>query len=203
MKAVFLNKTIREIKLMKKNLVFIGMPAVGKSTVGIVVAKRLGMQFIDTDLLIQEREGKLLREILAEKGQSGFLEIENQVNLAVDPENAVISPGGSVVYCREAMEHYKKIGTVVYLKASYQTIKKRIRNPKRRGVVLREGQTLRNLYDERAPYFEKYADITVCEDGCRIEETIENVLNAVKKRRKNSRKNRRRRRKPDSRIRSD
>ncbi len=203
MKAVLLNKTIREIKLMKKNLVFIGMPAVGKSTVGIVVAKRLGMQFIDTDLLIQEREGKLLREILAEKGQSGFLEIENQVNLAVDPENAVISPGGSVVYCREAMEHYKKIGTVVYLKASYQTIKKRIRNPKRRGVVLREGQTLRNLYDERAPYFEKYADITVCEDGCRIEETIENVLNAVKKRRKNSRKNRRRRRKPDSRIRSD
>lgn len=203
MKAVFLNKTIREIKLMKKNLVFIGMPAVGKSTVGIVVAKRLGMQFIDTDLLIQEREGKLLREILAEKGQSGFLEIENQVNLAVDPENAVISPGGSVVYCREAMEHYKKIGTVVYLKASYQTIKKRIRNPKRRGVVLREGQTLRNLYDERAPYFEKYADITVCEDGCRIEETIENVLNAVKKRRKNSRKNYRRRRKPDSRIRSD
>ncbi len=203
MKAVFLNKTIREIKLMKKNLVFIGMPAVGKSTVGIVVAKRLGMQFIDTDLLIQEREGKLLREILAEKGQSGFLEIENQVNLAVDPENAVISPGGSVVYCREAMEHYKKIGTVVYLKASYQTIKRRIRNPKRRGVVLREGQTLRNLYDERAPYFEKYADITVCEDGCRIEETIENVLNAVKKRRKNSRKNRRRRRKPDSRIRSD
>ena len=203
MKAVLLNKTIREIKLMKKNLVFIGMPAVGKSTVGIVVAKRLGMQFIDTDLLIQEREGKLLREILAEKGQSGFLEIENQVNLAVDPENAVISPGGSVVYCREAMEHYKKIGTVVYLRASYQTIKKRIRNPKRRGVVLREGQTLRNLYDERAPYFEKYADITVCEDGCRIEETIENVLNAVKKRRKNSRKNRRRRRKPDSRIRSD
>ena len=203
MKAVLLNKTIREIKLMKKNLVFIGMPAVGKSTVGIVVAKRLGMQFIDTDLLSQEREGKLLREILAEKGQSGFLEIENQVNLAVDPENAVISPGGSVVYCREAMEHYKKIGTVVYLKASYQTIKKRIRNPKRRGVVLREGQTLRNLYDERAPYFEKYADITVCEDGCRIEETIENVLNAVKKRRKNSRKNRRRRRKPDSRIRSD
>ena len=134
----------------KKNLIFIGMPAVGKSTVGIVVAKRLGMQFIDTDLLIQEQEGKLLREI----------------------------------NCREAMEHYKKIGTVVYLKASYQTIKKRIRNPKKRGVVLREGQSLRDLYDERTPYFEKYADITVCEDGCRIEETIENVLNAVKKRRK-------------------
>ena len=149
----------------KKNLIFIGMPAVGKSTVGIVVAKRLGMQFIDTDLLIQEQEGKLLREIIAEKGQDGFLEIENRVNASVTPENAVISPGGSVVYCREAMEHYKKIGTVVYLKASYQTIKKRIRNPKKRGVVLREGQSLRDLYDERVPYFEKYADITVDETG--------------------------------------
>ena len=82
------------------------------------------------------------------------------------------------------MEHYKKIGTIVYLKVSYQTIKRRIRNPKRRGVVLREGQTFRDLYEERVPYFEKYADITVCEDGCRIEETIENVLNEVKKRRK-------------------
>lgn len=172
----------------KKNLIFIGMPAVGKSTVGIVVAKRLGMQFIDTDLLIQEQEGKLLREIIAEKGQDGFLEIENRVNASVTPENAVISPGGSVVYCREAMEHYKKIGTVVYLKASYQTIKKRIRNPKKRGVVLRDGQSFRDLYNERVPFFEKYADITICEDGCRIEETIENVLNAVKKHRKKYRR---------------
>ena len=172
----------------KKNLIFIGMPAVGKSTVGIVVAKRLGMQFIDTDLLIQEQEGKLLREIIAEKGQDGFLEIENRVNASVTPENAVISPGGSVVYCREAMEHYKKIGTVVYLKASYQTIKRRIKNPKKRGVVLKEGQSLRDLYYERVPYFEKYADITICEDGCRIEDTIKNVLNAVKKYRKTAQK---------------
>ena len=97
----------------------------------------------------------------------------------MNAENSVISPGGSVIYCEEAMKHYKEIGTVVYLKASYQTIKKRIRNPQKRGVVLREGQSLRDLYNERVPYFEKYADITVCEDGCRIEETIENVINAV------------------------
>lgn len=109
---------------MKKNLIFIGMPAVGKSTVGIVVAKRLGMQFIDTDLLIQEQEKKLLCEIIAEVGEDGFIEIENRVNADVDAENAVISPGGSVIYCEEAMKHYKNIGTVVYLKASYQTIKK-------------------------------------------------------------------------------
>ena len=164
---------------MKDNLIFIGMPAVGKSTVGVVVAKRLGKRFVDVDLVIQEQEKKLLREIIADVGEDGFLKVENRLNSGIEAENSVISPGGSVVYCEEAMRHYKEIGTVVYLKASYQTIKRRIRNPKKRGVVLREGQTLRDLYNERVPYFEKYADITVCEDGCRIEETIENVLNAV------------------------
>ena len=164
---------------MKKNLIFIGMPAVGKSTVGIVVAKRLGMKFVDVDLVIQEQEHKLLREIIAEVGQDGFLEIENRVNASIQAENSVISPGGSVIYCEEAMKHYKKIGIVVYLKASYPTIKRRIRNPKKRGVVLREGQTLRDLYNERVPYFEKYADITVCVDGNRIEDTIKNVLDEV------------------------
>lgn len=164
---------------MKNNLIFIGMPAVGKSTVGVVVAKRLGMKFLDTDLLIQEQENRLLREIIADVGEDGFLKIENQVNRDVNAENAVISPGGSVVYCEEAMQHFKEIGTVVYLKVSYQTIKRRIRSPKKRGVVLREGQTFKDLYHERTKLFEKYADITICEDGCRIEETIENVLEAV------------------------
>ncbi|PWJ49988.1 shikimate kinase [Faecalicatena contorta] len=166
---------------MKSNLIFIGMPAVGKSTVGVVVAKQLGMQFIDTDLLIQKQEKRHLREIIADVGEEGFLKIENQVNQEVDAENAVISPGGSIVYCEEAMKHFKEIGTVVYLKASYQTIKKRIRSPKKRGVVLKEGQSFRDLYNERVKLFEKYADITVCEDGCEIEQTIENVLSAVRK----------------------
>ena len=164
---------------MKKNLIFIGMPAVGKSTVGIVVAKRLGMQFIDTDLLIQEQEKKLLCEIIAEVGDDGFIEIENRVNADVDAENAVISPGGSVIYCEEAMKHFKEIGTVVYLKASYRTIKERIRSPKKRGVVLREGQTFRDLYEERTKLFEQYADLTICEDGCQIEETIDSVLTQI------------------------
>lgn len=164
---------------MRKNLIFIGMPAVGKSTVGVVVAKRLGMKFIDTDLLIQEQEGRLLCEIIANVGEEGFLKIENQVNRNVDVENSVISPGGSVVYCEEAMEHFKEIGIVVYLKASYQTIKRRIRSPQKRGVVLKEGQTFRDLYHERTKLFERYADITICEDGCQIEQTIENVLAAV------------------------
>ena len=86
-----------------------------------------------------------------------------------------------MVYCEEAMQHYKEIGTVVYLKVSYQTIKRRIRDPRKRGVVLREGQTFRDLYEERIRLFEKYADITICEDGCRIEQTIEAVLHEVGK----------------------
>lgn len=163
----------------KGNLVFIGMPAVGKSTVGVVVAKQLGKRFVDSDLLIQEQEGKLLREIIAEVGEEEFLKIESQVNCNINVQNSVISPGGSVIYCEEAMEHLKKIGTIVYLKASFQTIKRRIKDPKKRGVVLREGQTFRNLYDERVRLYEKYADITVSEDGCKLDETIANVLEAV------------------------
>ncbi len=166
--------------MKKKNIIFIGMPAVGKSTVGVVAAKRLGMRFVDTDLLIQEQEGKLLHEIIAEAGEDGFLQIENQVNRNVNVENSVISPGGSVVYCEDAMRHFKEIGTVVYLKVSYETIRDRIRNPKKRGVVLREGQSFRELYEERVRLFEKYADITVTEDHLSIEETIENVLSVIK-----------------------
>lgn len=164
-----------------KNLVLIGMPAVGKSTVGVVVAKRLGFDFVDTDLLIQKQEGKLLKEIIAEAGNDGFLEIENQVNRDLDVECSVIAPGGSVVYCEGAMEHFKETGTVLYLKVSYNTIEKRIRNPKKRGVVLKEGQTLKDLYEERTKLFEKYADITVCEDGLRIDETIDKVLEMLEK----------------------
>ncbi len=159
-----------------KNIVLIGMPAVGKSTVGVVVAKRLGYDFIDTDLLIQNQEKRLLKEIIEQEGNEGFLAIENQVNRDLKVERAVIAPGGSVVYCEEAMEHFRKTGTVVYLKVSYETIYNRINNAKSRGVVLKEGQTLKELYDERTVLFEKYADYTVCEDGLTISETIGRVI---------------------------
>lgn len=159
-----------------KSIILIGMPAVGKSTVGVVVAKRLGYEFIDTDLLIQKQENRLLKEIIEDEGSDGFLKIENQVNCDVQAERAVISPGGSVVYCQEAMEHYKKIGVVVYLRASFETINNRIRNAKNRGVVLKEGQTLERLYEERVKLFEKYADITIDEEGKELGETIELVL---------------------------
>lgn len=161
------------------NIIFIGMPAVGKSTVGVVVAKRLGYCFVDTDIVIQEEEGKLLKEIIREKGIQGFLEVEDRINAGIDVHHSVISPGGSVVYCENAMKHYKEIGTVVYLQASFDTINRRLGNAKKRGVVLKDGQTLKGLYDERMPLFEKYADITVSEDGLLLEETIERVLEAL------------------------
>ena len=160
------------------NIIFIGMPAVGKSTVGVVIAKRLGYKFVDTDILIQESEGKLLKDIIADVGPDGFLKVEDRVNAQVKAERTVISPGGSVVYCENAMKHYKEIGKVVYLQASFETINSRLKNAKGRGVVLRDGQTLKDLYDERVKLFEKYADITVCEDNQKLEDTIEKTLDA-------------------------
>ena len=162
-----------------ENIILIGMPAVGKSTVGVVVAKRLGYKFIDTDILIQEETGKLLCEIIAERGIEGFLQVEDEVNAGVDVKKTVVSPGGSVVYCENAMKHYKEIGKILYLKASYETISKRLKNAKKRGVVLKDGQTLKDLYEERVKLFEKYADITVSEDGFSLEQTIDNVLAAI------------------------
>ncbi len=162
-----------------KNVIFIGMPAVGKSTVGVIVAKRLGYRFLDTDLLIQEQEGKLLKEIIAERGTEGFLEIEDRVNAGVSTERSVISPGGSVVYCENAMKHYKEIGIVVYLKISFDIINSRLKNAKNRGVVLRDGQTFRDLYNERTALFEKYADVTICEDHLSLEETVDKVMETL------------------------
>ena len=162
-----------------KNIVFIGMPASGKSTVGVVVAKRLGYNFVDTDLVIQEVEKRLLKEIIAEEGNEGFLRIEDRVNAEIQEERAVISPGGSVVYCENAMRHYKETGMIVYLHTSYETINNRLHNAKNRGVVLKDGQTLKDLYEERSALFERYADLTISEEGRDLEETIEEVLRVL------------------------
>ena len=162
-----------------KNIVFIGMPASGKSTVGVVVAKRLGYKFVDTDLVIQEVEKRLLKEIIAEEGNEGFLRIEDRVNAEIQEERAVISPGGSVVYCENAMRHYKETGMIVYLHTSYETINNRLHNAKNRGFVLKDGQTLKDLYEERSALFERYADLTISEEGRDLEETIEEVLRVL------------------------
>ncbi len=166
-------------KMKKDNIVLIGMPGVGKSTLGVVLAKVLGYQFLDADLVIQQQEGKLLKEIIQEVGTDGFIEVENRVNAGIICSKTIIATGGSVVYGKEAMEHLKEIGTVVYLEVPYSTIEKRLSDIKGRGVVLRDGQTLYDLYMERTPLYEKYADLCVCEEGLGIEETVELLIDKM------------------------
>ena len=161
---------------MKNNVTLIGMPSAGKSTVGVLLAKRLGYSFIDVDLLIQEQEGKRLREIIEEQGLDGFLDVENRGNAGVEAEQAVIAPGGSVIYGKEAMEHLGEIGTVIYLQVPYPALEKRLADIKGRDVVLKEGQTLHDLYEERTPLYEKYADICICETGLGVEQTVDQVV---------------------------
>ena len=161
----------------KTNIVLIGMPGVGKSTIGVILAKVLGYSFLDADLLIQEQEGKLLREIIEEKGTDGFIEVENRVNASIRADRAIIATGGSVVYGKEAMEHLKEIGRVVYLKVSYAILEKRLADIK--GVVLKKGQTLETLFEERSKLYEQYADIEVSEEGLDVEQTVEKLVEAL------------------------
>lgn len=170
----------RRCGMKKNNIILIGMPGAGKSTIGVVLAKIIGYHFIDSDLVIQERENRLLHEIIAAEGREGFLRIENEINASIEAERSIIATGGSVVYGQEAMEHFRRIGEVVYLKADYWTIEKRLGNLEKRGVVLSQGQTLQMLYDERCALYEKYADITVDEKGLGTEETIGEVLRGLK-----------------------
>lgn len=163
-------------KNMKDNIILIGMPGVGKSTVGVVLAKVMGYKFIDADLVIQEKEKKLLCEIIEEVGAEGFIEVENRINSQIEAQHAIIATGGSVVYGVEAMEHLREIGTVVYLKLPFAPLQQRLKNIKDRGVVLKDGQTLLDLYEERVPLYEKYADITIEEDQLNVEQTIEKIM---------------------------
>lgn len=160
---------------MKKNITLVGMPGVGKSTIGVVLAKILGYQFIDSDLLIQEAENKLLREIISEKGIEGFLEVENRVNASIEADHSIISTGGSAIYCKEAMKHLSEIGKIVYLKLDYENLKKRLGDIEFRGVVMPEGYDLKMLYDERTVLYEKYADIIIDTNGLGVEETIRRI----------------------------
>lgn len=162
--------------MKKNNIILIGMPGVGKSTVGVILAKVLGYQFVDSDLVIQKEEGKLLKEIIAEVGPEGFIEVENRINAGLDVSNSVVATGGSVVYGEEAMKHLKEIGTVVYLSLPYEEIDRRLSDIKGRGVVLRDGQTLKDLYDERTVLYEKYADVRIDETGLNVEATIDAIL---------------------------
>lgn len=162
-----------------KNIVLIGMPGAGKSTIGVILAKVIGYSFVDSDLLIQEQEKCLLKDIITKEGLDGFIAIENQVNKDIKIENSVIATGGSVVYGTEAMEHLREIGIVVYIKLNYETIESRLGNIKQRGVVFKEGQNLRSLYDERTPLYEKYAHVIVDAEGHNVEELMEEIKDEI------------------------
>jgi shikimate kinase len=166
--------------LKNRNVVLIGMPGAGKSTIGVVLAKNLGISFMDSDIVIQQVEKKKLHELIAEHGQEGFLEIEDRVNASLNPKTAIIATGGSVVYCENAMEHLNDIALICYLKLSYECIKERLGDLEERGVVLKEGQTLKDLYDERVPLYEKYANITVDCENKNIREIVMEIAKRVK-----------------------
>lgn len=163
------------------NIVLIGMPGSGKSSTGVVLAKSMGMEFVDSDIVIQRREGKRLSEIIDAVGDDGFREIENRVNASLDVSNTVIATGGSVIYGPEAMEHLRQIGTVVYLQLSYPRLEERLGDLHARGVTMKPGQTLLDLYNERCPLYEKYAHITLACDGLRLREVVLRLQALLKK----------------------
>lgn len=166
---------------MKKNIVLIGMPGVGKSTIGVVLAKNLGYHFLDSDLLIQEETEKLLQQLIDDYGIDGFLAIENDVNASICVEKTVIATGGSAVFGQAAMKHFQQTGIVIYLRLSYESINERLGDLKKRGVTLRENQTLLDLYHERKPYYEKYADILIDCESKSIREIVCEIATEVMK----------------------
>ena len=161
------------------NLILIGMPGSGKSTVGVVLAKMTGYRFLDSDLVIQETDGRLLSEIIEQEGTEGFLAIEDRINTTIDCSRTIIATGGSAVFGENAMRHFKEIGTVIYLKLSYEELTRRLGDLQGRGVAMQAGQTLRDVYDQRIPLYEKYADITIEETGLGIEHTARAIRAAA------------------------
>ena len=162
-----------------KNIVLIGMPGAGKSTIGVLLAKSTLMDFTDTDLLIQKKYSSALCDIINEKGIDEFLKIENNVICDADFTNSVVATGGSAVYGAEAMEKLKKSGIVVYLKVDSAELEKRINNIHTRGIAMKEGTTISQLYAERAPLYEKYADITVECASLTPEECVDEIIKNI------------------------
>ncbi len=162
-----------------KNIILIGMPGAGKSTMGVILAKTLGMKFIDTDIAIQEMTGRLLQEIIDTGGPEAFKKIEEETILSLHCHNTVIATGGSAVFSRRAMEHLKSKGIVVYLEISFEEMERRLRNITTRGLVLSRGETLHEMYDERIPLYEKYADVTIDCSKDPFETSVEKVIDVL------------------------
>ncbi len=164
---------------MNHNITLIGMPGAGKSTVGVLLAKALGYAFLDTDLVIQKREGLLLQQVLERHGQEQFLELEADAICSVDCTSTVLAPGGSAVYRQRAVEHLRKLGRVVYLRIPYEEVERRINNMSSRGIAMGPGQTLADLYRQRTPLYEACAHLVVDTVGQTLEETVDEVLRVL------------------------
>lgn len=162
-----------------KNITLIGMPGAGKSTIGVILAKSLLCDFTDTDLTIQKKTGKSLCEIIAEKGNDGFLKLENDIICSEEFENCVIATGGSAVFGDEAMKKLKAESTVIFLDVDVSELEKRLSNIKTRGVAMKEGTTIKELYLQRLPYYKKYADITLDCTGLTAEECVDEAVKAL------------------------
>ena len=162
------------------NVILIGMPGCGKSTIGVLLAKALQLDFADCDLVIQKTSKMGLQEIIDTKGIDEFLKIEEKVLCDGNFCDTVVATGGSAVYYPAAMEHLKNNAITVYISLPYEEIEKRLSNIKTRGVAMTKGQTLKGIYDERVPLYEKYADITVESVGLGVEQTVEKVAKRIK-----------------------
>lgn len=167
-----------------ENIILVGMPSCGKSTVGVVLAKTLNKNFVDTDLLIQRREKKTLQEIINTEGNDYFHKVEEEVLLSFDEEDYVVATGGSAIYFDNAMNHFKEKGIVVYIRVSLETVLERLNNIKTRGVTLEKGQTLEDLYNMRIPLYEKHADVIIDADNCTVEETIEKIIEKIEEKKR-------------------
>lgn len=163
----------------KENIILIGMPSCGKTTIGTELSKKIGYGYIDSDSVIVAREGMRLPQIIEAKGREGFLDIEAKVNAELCANRCVIATGGSVIYRDYAMQKLRTLGKVVYLELSYETVESRLGDLKERGVAMKEGFTLRDLYEERKALYERYADIAVRLDGKTISESVEAVAKAI------------------------
>ena len=162
-----------------ENVILIGMSGAGKSTLGVLLAKALGYSFMDTDLLIQQREGRLLQRIIDEEGLSYFMQTEERAVCSVEADHYVIATGGSVVYSEKAMAHLRSLGRVVYLSVAFEELQRRLSNIKTRGIVFKGSSDLRSVYEERLPLYEKYADLTVSCTGRDVESSVEEILSAL------------------------
>ncbi len=162
------------------NIVLIGMPGCGKSTIGVILAKTIGVGFVDTDLIIQQRENRLLQDIIDTDGIEAFLDCEENAVKTVDCDNTVIATGGSVVYREDAINHLKKNGKIFYLNVSLDEIKKRLNNISTRGIAANKNDSIENIFIEREPLYKKYADVIVDLTDKTVEQSVEEICKKIK-----------------------